>query len=466
MTGRIGVARGTTLYVGAVLGPGVLILPALAMHAAGPASLLAWAAMLAVSVPIAAAFAALGMRYPDTGGVATFTRRAFGPAVGTVVGWWFYAAVPLGMVAGALAGGRYAATALGWGPAAAGWVSAGVLGLAYVMNLFGLHVSGRVHLALTGGLFALLATVVAVSLPHVAASRFEPFAPQGLAGIGSAAAVLFVAVCGWEAAANLAGEFTRPRKQLPVVAAASLSIIALLYAGLAICTVGVLGASGGDTEVPLILLLDPAAGPGAMAVTALCALLLTFGALFTFIAAASRAGAALGRDGALPRWLAANGVAGVPRRSLGLQASAAAAVGAAALGAPSLVDVDLLMRAFSVVMASVTLLGLAAAVRLLSSAVIRTGAAAAAVVVGAVAAFGGRLVILPVVVAAAAWAWHRRHPRPPAPPVPATRAKPAVRATSERIQVLAGNSRQLHDRLASGAHNAAPIRSRPRVRRS
>ncbi|MFD6563090.1 APC family permease [Micromonospora profundi] len=466
MTGRIGVARGTALYVGAVLGPGVLILPALAMHAAGPASLVAWAAMLAVSVPIAAAFAALGMRYPDTGGVATFTRRAFGPAVGTVVGWWFYAAVPLGMVAGALAGGRYATTGLGWEPAAAGWIAAGVLGLAYVMNLLGLHVSGRVQLALTGGLFALLATVVAASLPHVAASHFAPFAPQGLTGVGSAAAVLFVAICGWEAAANLAGEFTRPRQQLPVVAAASLSIIALLYAGLAICTVGVLGTAGGDTDVPLILLLDPAAGPGAMAATALCALLLTFGALFTFIAAASRAGAALGRDGALPKWLAANGVAGVPRRSLAVQASGAAAVGAIALGAPALVDVDLLMRAFSVCVASVTLLGLAAAVRLLSSAVIRTGAAAAAVVVGAVAAFSGRLVILPVVVAAAAWVWHQRHPRPPVPSVLATGAKPAAQATSERIQVLAGNSRQLHDRLASGAHNAAPIRSRPRVRRS
>ncbi|MFG1917867.1 APC family permease [Micromonospora sp. NPDC048898] len=466
MNGRIGVARGTALYVGAVLGPGVLVLPALAMHAAGPASLLAWAAMLTVSVPIAAAFAALGIRYPDAGGVATFVRQAFGPAAGTVVGWWFVAAVPLGMVAGALAGGRYAATALGWGPAAAGWIAAGVLGLAYVMNLFGLHVSGRVHLALTGGLFALLAIVVAVSLPHVAASRFEPFAPQGLAGIGSAAAVLFVGVCGWEAAANLAGEFARPRQQLPVVAAASLSIVTLLYVGLAICTVGVLGAAGGDTEVPLLLLLDPFAGPGAMAITALCALLLTFGAIFTFIAAASRAGAALGRDGALPRWLAAKGVVGVPRRSLAVQASAAAAVGVAALGAPAVVDVDLLMRAFSALVASVTLLGLAAAVRLLSSAVIRTGAAAAAVVVGAVAAFGGRLVILPVVVATAAWAWHQRHPRPPAPSVPAPRTEPAVGATSKRIQALAGNSRQLHDRLASDARNAARTRSRPRVRRS
>ncbi|WP_233600211.1 amino acid permease [Micromonospora sp. M71_S20] len=94
MTGRIGVARGTALYVGAVLGPGVLVLPALAVQAAGPASLLAWTAMLALSVPIAAAFAALGIRHPDSGGVATFTRRAFGPTPAAVAAaastWWRY----------------------------------------------------------------------------------------------------------------------------------------------------------------------------------------------------------------------------------------------------------------------------------------------------------------------------------------------------------------------------------------
>src|SRR6185436_292434 len=49
----------TALYVGAVLGPGVLILPSLAAEAAGPASVLAWAGLLALSVPLAIAFAVL-----------------------------------------------------------------------------------------------------------------------------------------------------------------------------------------------------------------------------------------------------------------------------------------------------------------------------------------------------------------------------------------------------------------------
>jgi amino acid efflux transporter len=54
----------TALYVGAVLGPGVLLLPALAAEAAGPASVLAWSGLLALSAPLATTFAALGVRFP------------------------------------------------------------------------------------------------------------------------------------------------------------------------------------------------------------------------------------------------------------------------------------------------------------------------------------------------------------------------------------------------------------------
>jgi hypothetical protein len=87
---RLGTVQGTALFVGAVLGPGVLTLPHLAAAAAGPASILAWAALLALSVPVALTFASLGARYADGGGVATFAGRAFGPRIAVVVGWWFY----------------------------------------------------------------------------------------------------------------------------------------------------------------------------------------------------------------------------------------------------------------------------------------------------------------------------------------------------------------------------------------
>ena len=72
----------TALYVGAVLGPGVLILPALAAEAAGPASVLAWVGLLALSAPLAIAFAALGVRQPEAGGTAAYARAAFGSRAG------------------------------------------------------------------------------------------------------------------------------------------------------------------------------------------------------------------------------------------------------------------------------------------------------------------------------------------------------------------------------------------------
>ena len=78
----LGIASGAALYVGAVLGPGVLLLPALAAQAAGPASVLAWVGLLAASLAIAATFAALGVRHPVAGGAAAYVRAAYGARAG------------------------------------------------------------------------------------------------------------------------------------------------------------------------------------------------------------------------------------------------------------------------------------------------------------------------------------------------------------------------------------------------
>ena len=105
----------TALYVGAVLGPGVTYLPALAARPAGPASLLAWIGLLLLSVPLAVAFAALGIRNPDAGGTASYARSAFGERAGRATGWWFLIGVAVGAPAVALIGGFYVAELLGGG---------------------------------------------------------------------------------------------------------------------------------------------------------------------------------------------------------------------------------------------------------------------------------------------------------------------------------------------------------------
>src|SRR5262252_2197642 len=102
---RMTVSQGAAVSIGAVLGTGVISLPALGAQVAGPASLVAWTALVLLSVPLATTFAALGARYPDAGGVSTYVRHAFGGRSSAVVGWTFYFAVPVGApAAGFMAG--------------------------------------------------------------------------------------------------------------------------------------------------------------------------------------------------------------------------------------------------------------------------------------------------------------------------------------------------------------------------
>src|ERR687897_993708 len=84
----LGVVPGTALTVAAVLGSGVLVLPALAIRDAGPAALVAVGALVVLSVPLAATFAALGARFPSSGGVSSFVARALGPGAAAVTAWW------------------------------------------------------------------------------------------------------------------------------------------------------------------------------------------------------------------------------------------------------------------------------------------------------------------------------------------------------------------------------------------
>ncbi|MGH8300774.1 MAG: APC family permease, partial [Steroidobacteraceae bacterium] len=198
---------GTALYIGAVLGTGVIALPALAAKAAGPASLLAWLALILLSIPLAATFSALGARYPDSGGISTCVNLAFGPYPAAVVGWCFLFAVPVGGPAAALFAGAYVQAAIGGG-ATTLMVTAFslVLGITLI-NAFGVTFSGRVQTFVAVLLIVFLLTAVGASLPHMKLQNLHPFAPHGWLAVGSAAGLLVWSFAGWEAITYLAAEF-------------------------------------------------------------------------------------------------------------------------------------------------------------------------------------------------------------------------------------------------------------------
>ncbi len=309
--------HGTALYIGAVLGTGVIALPALAASTAGPASLLAWLALIGLSIPLAATFSALGARYPDAGGVATCVKLAFGPYPAAVVGWCFLFAVPVGAPAAAMFAGAYVQAAIGGGTATLVLTAFSlVLGITLI-NAFGVTLSGKVQVLLAALLVTFLVIAAGASLPHARLANLHPFAPHGWLAVASAAGLLVWSFAGWEAITHLAAEFRQPERDMPKAAAVAVFVVGVLYFAVAAATVLVLGPAAGATRAPLALLLAFGFGGQVKILAAVAALLLTAGTMNAYLAGASKLGAALGRDGALPGWFAHGSEAGgVPRRSL------------------------------------------------------------------------------------------------------------------------------------------------------
>jgi amino acid efflux transporter len=362
--GTVGLLQGSALYIASVLGTGILVLPALAASAAGPASVLAVAAVLLLSIPLAGTFAALAARHPDAGGVATFVRLALGRAAARMAGYWFFFGVAAGAPVVAVLGASYIVDIFGGSRWVVVLVAALIFLPPFISNYFGLRMAGWVQLALTGALVVIVVGVVIVAAPESRSENFEPFLPHGFAGVGAAISLFVWAFAGWEAVTHIAGEFRNPRRTIPLATAIAIAAVGIAYLALQVVTVGVLGDKAGASAVPLLDLVAsgaPGVGPAAVAVIAA---VVALGVLNLYLGAFAKLGASLGRDGDLPKWMAAGAESGgIPRRSLAVVA------GVVVVYLSALVVVGLDLTPFILIhtscMIAIYVLGMTAAVRLL-----------------------------------------------------------------------------------------------------
>jgi amino acid efflux transporter len=348
--------------VGALVGPGVLLVPSLAAKAAGPASVIAWAALLVVSVPLAATFAALGVRHPVPGGVSAYVREAFGGGASAVTGVSFTTAVVFGAPAISLVGGYYVADLVGGGRSLAVAVAVAVMAAVLGGNALGLRVSASVQLGLSAVLVATIAVAVSAALPSRVGRHWSPFAPHGWWAVGTAANILIWLFVGWEAMAQLAGEFARPARDLPRAVALAFVVMAVLYCGLAVATITVTGSDG--SKVPLADLVAAAFGHAGRDATAVLAVALTMGTINVYTASAAKLAATLAGDRALPSWLGRGADRDIPRRPLVALAATSAVLFAALAG--GLTGTTDLVRATSACFVVVYLLALASAAKALT----------------------------------------------------------------------------------------------------
>lgn len=306
--------RATSLYIGALLGPGLLLLPGLAVAEAGPASVIAWAGLLVLSGLFAAVFGSLGRSFPSADGVAGYVTAALGERAGRATGWLFLAGVVTGAPFVCLIGAGYITALTGGGHVTRAAVAALLLIAVLALAARGLRTSTTAQLLMVGLLVAVVGAAVIGSAHAARAANWTPFAPHGWLAVGHAAATLMLSFVGWEASAPLTSRLTDPRRQMAQVVSVTLAVTSVLYLALAVATVSVLGHQA-DSLVPLAGLLRSAAGPAGTAGAAVAAVVLTLGATNAYINGATAMAGSLTRrqspGGPARLFLAVIGVAGL-----------------------------------------------------------------------------------------------------------------------------------------------------------
>ena len=292
------------LYIGSVLGCGILLLPGLAAEIAGPASLLAWIIMTALVLPMSLTMGLLSVKYPNTGGVSHFVATAFNHQMGSLIGWFFLLSVVIGAPVLALTGAGYISSAFGLGR---GWlviIAAAILVIGIFLNYIGMKMTGQVQIAVVLTTIVILVVAFAGSITGVEPARFTPFMPNGWESVGHATTLVFWCFIGWEAVSHISEEFEDPERDVGKATVIAAGIISSLYLLTAFVVVGTGRYGPGISEVSLISLIQMNYGLYGGLFGGIAALFICIAPAIAYIGAASRLACSLAVTGYAPKSLA------------------------------------------------------------------------------------------------------------------------------------------------------------------
>ena len=226
------------ISMGAMIGSGIFVLPALGYKKAGPAVIVAYVLAALVVLPAALSKAEMATAMPESGGTYLYIDRALGPLFGTIagIGSWFSLTFKSSF---ALVGlGAYLLLFAPISQAAITYVALGLGLLVIVLNISGTKLSGRVQAVIVSlVLIGLLAYTINSGFA-LDTGRFTPFTTDGAGGIITAAAFVFVSFAGVTKIASIAEEVKNPGKNLPRAMIGSMTIMTLIYVAVIAAIVG------------------------------------------------------------------------------------------------------------------------------------------------------------------------------------------------------------------------------------
>ncbi|MEU6083631.1 amino acid permease [Streptomyces sp. NPDC047108] len=312
------------IAIGGVIGAGLFVGSGSAIQQAGPAVLVAYAAIGALVVLVMRMLAEMAVAQPETGSFSSYAGRELGPWAGLTVGWLYAYQWCITVGFEAVAGAAITHHLL---PAIPTWIAALVLMIALIsvnfarVESFGtfefwfamIKVAAIVAFLLIG-LAAVLGTVPGATAPGSSNLTGEGgVAPNGWLPVLQASLVVFFSFFGTEVVTVAAGEAKDPAHAVRRGVNSVVWRILLFYIGSIALVVTLLPWNAtAVTQSPYSAVLDHLGVPNAATIMDFIVLTAVLSCLNSGIYSSSRMLHSLARRGEAPKLLARTNRSGVP----------------------------------------------------------------------------------------------------------------------------------------------------------
>ncbi|OYR40668.1 MULTISPECIES: APC family permease [unclassified Halorubrum] len=304
----LGLYSAVTLSMGAMIGGGIFVLPAVGFKKAGPAVIVAYLLAGLIVLPNALSKAEMATAMPEDGGTYLYIDRAMGPLFGTVagIGVWFSLVFKSAF---ALVGlGAYLLLLVNVPATLVKAVALGLGGVVILLNMFGTEKSGQVQGVLVSLVVLVLGAYVVGGVGLSNPVQYSPFVSHGLGGIATATAFVFVSYAGIGEVASVAEEISDPGRNIPRAMLISIGVMLAVYTAVVGVIVGVVpadtlvhgGPTGGTSLTPMADGAERVFGGAGVTVVAVTAVLALTSMANAGVLGTSRFLLAMSRDSLLP----------------------------------------------------------------------------------------------------------------------------------------------------------------------
>ncbi|GGC66866.1 APC family permease [Haloferax sulfurifontis] len=315
----IGLRGGLAIGIGTMVGAGIFVFPGLAAGQAGPAAALSFALGAVIALLVALPTSELATAMPKSGGAYYFISRGMGSAFGAVVGIGLWLGLVFASAFYLVGFAQYAIAVLaelGAASMVADLPLVATLGVGFGLALTALSMFGTENATkLQNGIVSLLLGILLVFLVYGSLDTLglfgrqtvpKEFMPFGTLSIFTTAALVFTSYLGFAQVATVAGEITKPGRNLPLAMVGSVVVVGVLYVVTILVSTGAFGsarlASFGETAIVEVA-RSYLGFPGAVAIL-VAGLFATVSSANASILSSSRALYALSRDALVPPQLA------------------------------------------------------------------------------------------------------------------------------------------------------------------